>query len=493
MAVGSEQQKARPAARGSSKVQPGLTRKKLPWLDGKSSIASSPVVTPPENPPAHKREVSISPLSRQPTDASMGVVSEPQARPSGVVRKIKESKSHRASAARSLPTPIGLSIVNVEEPDIFVEARLRSDSLAPVPDHLEPVETPNSPLHTVQRNVYASPPRIIQTVQRSPNQPVPRPSIFERHSQRRLSNAIEGLEELVEEAVVTAEHSERPEHVDKIYAIIENASFAIHDASVKPARQLVRSSSPLRVSSEEVSHFSSELYAHPKAVVENTIGHIHASPLLRVEQRESDTVDWAYRSTKDFGHHKHRSRSSSSTSRGRHHTRFSSGSDLMQLLPPEPIATANRDHVDHVLRPIIHRSRSRGRSRRRRRSTDSCRRRHRHHRSCRSDDTRSRSAHRHRHRHHRSSGFDSSLDEEELHIPGKSEGIRHYGEELHVRDAHHHTFSLRRNHRRQPVARNWRTGKKRICALIACANTAVLGIIIGIYASAPCVDWYYEF
>ncbi|KAF2268372.1 hypothetical protein CC78DRAFT_455627 [Lojkania enalia] len=46
----------------------------------------------------------------------------------------------------------------------------------------------------------------------------------------------------------------------------------------------------------------------------------------------------------------------------------------------------------------------------------------------------------------------------------------------------HHTFSLHRQHRRQPIARNWETSKKRITATIACMNTSLLGIIVGIYA-----------
>jgi hypothetical protein len=90
---------------------------------------------------------------------------------------------------------------------------------------------------------------------------------------------------------------------------------------------------------------------------------------------------------------------------------------------------------------------------------------------------------RHRHRHypgrrHRSPGFsqiDTSFDEED--IPAKM-----YGNALTVREqANQHTFSFRRHHRRQPIARNWSTGKKRLTAVIACINTALLGIIVGIY------------
>lgn len=43
-------------------------------------------------------------------------------------------------------------------------------------------------------------------------------------------------------------------------------------------------------------------------------------------------------------------------------------------------------------------------------------------------------------------------------------------------------FRLRR-HRHQPVAREWKTGRKRITATIACFNTGLVGLLIGIYVS----------
>jgi MFS family permease len=52
-------------------------------------------------------------------------------------------------------------------------------------------------------------------------------------------------------------------------------------------------------------------------------------------------------------------------------------------------------------------------------------------------------------------------------------------------------ISLLRNHRRQPIARNWSSGRKRFTAAIACLNTALLGIIVGIYAGmVPCIQYY---
>ena len=54
---------------------------------------------------------------------------------------------------------------------------------------------------------------------------------------------------------------------------------------------------------------------------------------------------------------------------------------------------------------------------------------------------------------------------------------------------HHHSllshqpFSLSRHHRRQPIARDWHITRKRLVAMVACMNTALLGLIIGIYVS----------
>lgn len=44
-------------------------------------------------------------------------------------------------------------------------------------------------------------------------------------------------------------------------------------------------------------------------------------------------------------------------------------------------------------------------------------------------------------------------------------------------------FSLGRYHRRQPIAREWNTHRKRITATIACLNTVFIGLITGIYVS----------
>ncbi|KAF2233860.1 MFS general substrate transporter, partial [Viridothelium virens] len=55
----------------------------------------------------------------------------------------------------------------------------------------------------------------------------------------------------------------------------------------------------------------------------------------------------------------------------------------------------------------------------------------------------------------------------------------------------HQPVSLGRHHRRQPVARDWHTTRKRLTATVACMNTALLGLIIGIYAGeVPSIQYY---
>ncbi|KAL8768055.1 MAG: hypothetical protein Q9209_005598 [Squamulea sp. 1 TL-2023] len=63
---------------------------------------------------------------------------------------------------------------------------------------------------------------------------------------------------------------------------------------------------------------------------------------------------------------------------------------------------------------------------------------------------------------------------------------------------HRHHFSIREpkmfglshSHRRSPIARDWGTSKKRWVALVACINTALMGLIIGIYAGeVPAIQY----
>lgn len=51
-------------------------------------------------------------------------------------------------------------------------------------------------------------------------------------------------------------------------------------------------------------------------------------------------------------------------------------------------------------------------------------------------------------------------------------------------------FSLSRSHRRAPVARNWSTPRKRYVATVSCISTALMGLIIGIYAGeVPAIQY----
>jgi MFS family permease len=56
---------------------------------------------------------------------------------------------------------------------------------------------------------------------------------------------------------------------------------------------------------------------------------------------------------------------------------------------------------------------------------------------------------------------------------------------------HHLGFSLSKSHRRQPIARDWSPVRKRFVATIACISTALIGILIGIYAGeVPSIQYY---
>lgn len=51
-------------------------------------------------------------------------------------------------------------------------------------------------------------------------------------------------------------------------------------------------------------------------------------------------------------------------------------------------------------------------------------------------------------------------------------------------------FSLSRSHKRAPIARDWSTSRKRWTAAIACISTALLGLIVGIYAGeVPAIQY----
>ncbi len=61
----------------------------------------------------------------------------------------------------------------------------------------------------------------------------------------------------------------------------------------------------------------------------------------------------------------------------------------------------------------------------------------------------------------------------------------------HVSLEEHEGFSLGRSHRRRGVARDWSTQRKRFVASVACISTAMIGVLIGIYAGlVPSIQYY---
>jgi hypothetical protein len=296
------------------------------------------------------------------------------------------------------------------------------------------------------------------------SKPRPGRSAFEPKGGRRINHAIEDLEDMVQEAVDIADDNSNRSQVEEIYMIIEDAKNAVQESSNEPARQLMTGASPLQV--PELT----DTPPLPKIL-----------PVKFGLQREPTSVDWAYQNSE----HKKKpvtphSTSTSENDEERSQSRLSTRSDL--LLPPELTQVSPREHVDFVLRPVSGED-LRGRPRRRHDGSPPghCRK----HRSRRGDTNRRRKA---RPRsisapscqEKRSSSIsvtDSSIDEDPL-------PPQRYGRDLHVRDhVHRHMFGLQTDRPRQPIARNWGPGKKRLTATIACINTALLGIMIGVYVS----------
>lgn len=61
----------------------------------------------------------------------------------------------------------------------------------------------------------------------------------------------------------------------------------------------------------------------------------------------------------------------------------------------------------------------------------------------------------------------------------------------HVDIGHHKGFSLSHSHKRQPIARDWSSARKRFTAAIACISTSLVGILVGIYAGeVPSIQYY---
>jgi hypothetical protein len=462
--------------------------KKLPWLDGKrsKSVAMTPTKrlgSDTESPSHtthrsnHKTSISIAPKRPNASPQTVrrkphAVLPQPRA-PSATSSSPSPATRHQLSQARRISvTPKGslpragtschistshkpqkrLSIAqnHHKKQEEVSDNRRQMDSLAPVPHHLEISETSDS---MFQRTVGSSSSPVF-TRGRTPLQEQPNLTSIERTADSSMSSAIDGLENMVQKAVDIADKTADRCQAEEIYEIIEDAKAAIQDASAFPIASYADDTSPLVVSS------SSERIADKRLLFPN------------VNNREPVSFDWAYSPERKKGNHKC-SPSSSSDNEDRGRSNFSTQSDL--LLPPSPTQPIPRDHVDFVLRPIV-RDQFHGQSGQRLNGDSAVR--HPRHRHRHDSEQGSRS--RFRRGQEISSGFsrsDTSFDEENL--PNKP-----YGSELFVRDqALQHTFNYRRLHRRQPIARNWSTGKKRLTATIACINTALLGIIVGIYVS----------
>lgn len=73
---------------------------------------------------------------------------------------------------------------------------------------------------------------------------------------------------------------------------------------------------------------------------------------------------------------------------------------------------------------------------------------------------------------------------------------KEYSKSIDLKGKHHFTlregdrFSIHHGHKRQPIARNWGTMRKRFVALVTCGNTALIGTLIGIYAGeVPAIQY----
>lgn len=406
-----------------TRLAPGTTTKRLPWLDGKTSNAVP--VTPTEgntSPTARPSSRKASVLTIPKRTATAYTTAESTVRPprSGiVVRKklVSSSTEHRmpnlASPLESSPFPVTrhrmaqsrrestarqapfysepitqrprrrLSIVDTFEPsvdeEIIYEHRARADSLAPVPDHLERSSTSESIELPVQRDTVttSTTPVVVSRVQMSPSRPRPGRNAFEGIGDRSISTAIEGLENMAQEAVHVADDTADHGQVEEIYEIIEDARQAIQEASSDPARRLMVTSSPLAAS--DSSHHSVDYGGYtrglsplrpgltpplpPLTIQRNIINESAELPPSQMRadlQRGSVSVDWAYQPHRSSISNTSSSSRSTGTSPGR--SRLSTRSDL--LLPPDPTQAAPREQLDLVVRPMA-RDYSRGRPHRR--------------------------------------------------------------------------------------------------------------------------------
>ncbi|KAI4943623.1 hypothetical protein J4E91_009260 [Alternaria rosae] len=239
----------------------------------------------------------------------------------------------------------------------------------------------------------------------SPTQPAPARVTFERAAKRKISNAVEDLEDMVQEAAAVAEIADDRGQMEELYTIIEGARDAVHDAITEP-EYLMTTALPLKVS--ESSSSPSRTHNIPPVVVDRT---------------NLDDI------APDVRLHADLPRASVSLSQLRENMLILS----FVLWVKMSLAVALADVTTVIPQGID------------------------------IDATTAQSLF-----------VDLS--------PGLSQEIQASGK----LSAHSTRMMYHRNHMaansRQPIARNWSTGKKRLTASVACINTALLGIIVGIYA-----------
>ncbi|KAF3037999.1 hypothetical protein E8E12_008470 [Didymella heteroderae] len=339
-----------------TRLAPGTTMKRLPWLDGKTSNAVSMTpaedeASPTKRPSSHNPSVLTIPKRTATANTTAKSTVHPERSETVVRKKLVSSLNEQrmlamASPLESSPSPVArhrmvqsrresvarqepfhsdsisheprkrLSVGNTFEPCVDEEVmyeRPRADSLAPVPDHLERTSAFESIELPVQRDIFTTTttPIIVSRVHMSPSQPRPDRSAFERMGDRRISNAIEGLEDMVQEALDIAGDTADHDQVEEIYEIIEDARQAIQEASGDPSRRLMVTSSPLPASDsscqwEDYGGYPMDLSSPrpgqtpplpPLTVQRNIIDESTELVPSQVQidlQRGSASVDWAY-------------------------------------------------------------------------------------------------------------------------------------------------------------------------------------------------------
>ncbi|KAF2196713.1 hypothetical protein GQ43DRAFT_242571 [Delitschia confertaspora ATCC 74209] len=529
-------------SRKRRRLAPGITAKQLPWLDGKLSSFSStasdkrknPLDAKPAIPPRAARIEEVSSKFKNSPQGSFlkarsglravgstpalhrGSVNSPFRRRGSSMEPRVPSPHSNYKLSRSSPhldgqetsslkgSPPASSSYSPEDKssdrivDMVEDVPPRRGSLAHVSAHLKDLESPSPEMpgkykHSV--HFIPMPPPMVHSDQGSLMGPARRHNL--EHAETNLDTAIERLEDLVQEAALVAEDSADQGQLEEMREIIEGATDTLQRTSSIPAKHLMATGSPLRVSSSSESSVSSSdassessrssqdletrpnlrhQLRHPQQRNEGSFP-IHTNPYHAYKRAdswptapphpsESVVLDWPNKnSNRSQSRRTNLSLDSTDSLTSPREVGVRPMSDKVNV--PPPLQTPLHDHVH--LRADSPRGRPRVRGARL------------HKRRVRSD-----AGAPPRRLRVKSPGYDSPLEDEEDLLPRDPKEFHkseYLSSELRLRDqVHYHTFGIARHHRQQPIARNWKTGKKRITATIACINTALLGIIVGIYA-----------